>query len=116
MPDNKLSLLSRIWTYRLAGASVTSLGWPYSWTSCCWNIGMRPTKPKVALIVRTFNAQPHLERLLAAIGRQSVVPNRLLAIDLGSTDGTAARLEDFGAEVYAIPPCGFDDNLRGLLG
>lgn len=79
------------------------------------NIRMRSKNSKVALIVKTFNAQPHLDRLLAAIARQSLEPNRFLAIDSGSTDGTPAVLAEFGAEVYTIPANRFDDALHRVL-
>lgn len=58
---------------------------------------------RVALIIPTRNAGPHLDRLLPALAAQTRQPDQFLVVDSSSRDDSAARLAAFGARVHVIP-------------
>jgi rhamnosyltransferase len=57
---------------------------------------------RVGLVVPTLNAGDRWVDFLQSIVQQSLVPNRLLDIDSGSTDHTAAHSRASGFEVVTI--------------
>ncbi len=69
---------------------------------------MSDHKPRLALFLPTYNAGPYLDALLPALKRQTLQPDRFLAIDSSSRDDTAERLRAFGAEVEIIPQAEFN--------
>ena len=58
----------------------------------------------VALIVRCFNEEEHIGRLLTGAKRQSRPPDKIILVDSGSTDATLAIAEAFGVDTVSIPP------------
>ncbi len=52
---------------------------------------------KVDVIIPTLNEEDHIVQCLAALGRQTLRPRRILLVDDGSTDATVARAEAFCA-------------------
>ncbi|MDB6144341.1 MAG: glycosyl transferase [Pseudomonas sp.] len=57
---------------------------------------------RLALIIPTRNAGPHLDRLLPALVSQTLQPDTVLVIDSSSTDDTVSRFQQFGARVQII--------------
>jgi rhamnosyltransferase len=60
-----------------------------------------------SLVVRAFNEERHIGRLLEGIGQQTVRDVELILVDSGSTDATAAIAAHYGAKVVHIPPAEF---------
>lgn len=63
---------------------------------------------RTAVIVPTYWANPHLDALLSALGRQGILPSQVLAIDSSSGDDTVERFKAYGARVHTIPENEFD--------
>lgn len=64
--------------------------------------------PRYRVIIPTYQAGRHLDALLPALQAQSVPPQDVLVIDSSSSDGTAARFQQFGAKVVVIPQSEFN--------
>lgn len=60
-----------------------------------------------SLIVRAFNEERHIGRLLEGVRRQTVQDVEIILVDSGSTDATAAIAARYGAQVVHIPPAEF---------
>ena len=58
----------------------------------------------VALIVRAFNEEAHIGRLLTGVARQTEPPDDVLVVDSGSTDATRSIASAFGARIISIAP------------
>ena len=58
----------------------------------------------VALIVRAFNEEAHIGRLLTGVARQTEPPDDVLVVDSGSTDATRSIASAFGARIVSIAP------------
>ena len=56
----------------------------------------------VAIIIRAFNEEAHIGRLLTGIRKQTEFPDEVILVDSGSTDSTVAIAEAFGATVVSI--------------
>lgn len=75
------------------------------------------TAPLVSIVLPTRNGAATLPAVLDAIARQQVTfPFEVVAIDSGSTDGTADLLRDRVDRVIAIAPRDFDHGLTRNLG
>jgi len=57
-----------------------------------------------SLIIRAYNEEKHLGRLLEGIRHQTLKDVEVILVDSGSTDSTAAIAESFGARVVKIRP------------
>jgi glycosyltransferase involved in cell wall biosynthesis len=57
---------------------------------------------KVSLIATVLNADDHVGAFLASIAAQERVPDEVIVVDGGSTDGTLARLRDAGDAITLI--------------
>jgi len=55
-----------------------------------------------SLIIRCYNEERHLPRLLEAVERQSVQPLEVIVVDSGSTDSTVRIAKEYGARVLHI--------------
>lgn len=58
----------------------------------------------VGIIIRARNEAEHLPRLLAAIAVQSLVPDEIIVVDSGSSDGTDVIAQEFGGRLVRIEP------------
>jgi rhamnosyltransferase len=58
----------------------------------------------VALVVRCFNEEAHIGRLLTGVTRQTVVPDEIVVVDSGSTDATLAIAAAFAVKIVKIAP------------
>jgi len=60
-----------------------------------------------SLVIRAFNEQQHIGRLLEGVRRQTVQDVEIILVDSGSTDATMAIAAQFGARVVHISPAEF---------
>lgn len=58
----------------------------------------------VTLVVRCFNEEAHIGRLLTGVTRQTVVPDEIVVVDSGSTDATLAIASAFPVTIVKIAP------------
>lgn len=61
----------------------------------------------VALIIRCFNEEAHIGRLLTGTVRQSRPPEEIIVVDSGSTDATVAIASAFDVQIVSIEPARF---------
>ncbi len=57
---------------------------------------------QVVLVIPNWNGEGHLRRLFPTIARQTLRPARVMVVDNGSTDGSAAYAREQGAEVLQL--------------
>ncbi len=67
-----------------------------------------PSIENLALVIPTLDAGRHVDRMVAALKAQTLMPSRFLVIDSGSSDDTVARFGDAGAQIHPIPPSELD--------
>lgn len=60
-----------------------------------------------SLVIRAYNEERHIERLLEGVRHQTVRDVEIILVDSGSTDATAAIAAQYGARVVHIPPAEF---------
>jgi rhamnosyltransferase len=65
---------------------------------------MAAIKPKCSIIIRAFNEEEHIGRLLTGIMQQTVQPVEIILVDSGSTDATVAIASRFPVKVVHIRP------------
>lgn len=56
----------------------------------------------VSVLIRAYNEERHIARLLTGIRQQRDVNASVILVDSGSTDATVAIAEQFGASVVHI--------------
>lgn len=59
--------------------------------------------PKVSIIIRSYNEEQHIGRLLHGIELQTVTDREVILVDSGSTDSTVPIAEKYGVRVVHIP-------------
>jgi len=57
---------------------------------------------RCSLVVRAYNEEQHIGRLLEGVRRQTLQDVEIILVDSGSTDMTAAVAEQYGARVVYI--------------
>ena len=62
---------------------------------------------KVSVVIRCFNEEQHIGRLLTGLLKQTVQPQQIILVDSGSTDATLAIASRFPVEIHAIEPDAF---------
>jgi glycosyltransferase involved in cell wall biosynthesis len=60
-----------------------------------------------SVVIRAYNEEAHIGRLLEGIRRQTVGEVEIILVDSGSTDGTPAIAAQYGAKVAHIDPAEF---------
>jgi len=63
--------------------------------------------PRVSIVIRAFNEEKHIGRLLAAIRKQTVRNPEVILVDSGSTDKTLAIARPYRVRVVHIKPKDF---------
>lgn len=58
----------------------------------------------LALVIRCFNEEAHIGRLLTGVSRQTVVPDEIVLVDSGSTDATLAIAASFPVTIVNVDP------------
>ena len=59
-------------------------------------------RPTVSAVIRSFNEERGLPRLLHGLSRQTYPPSEVILVDSGSTDSTVLIAEQFGCKVVHI--------------
>ena len=62
------------------------------------------TRPSTSVIIRCFNEERHIGRLLSGLMRQELPPEQIIVVDSGSTDATLAIASRFPVEIRTIEP------------
>ena len=57
---------------------------------------------KTSIVIRSYNEDEHIERLLLGISSQSVRPHEVILVDSGSTDGTIEIARRYGTKIVSI--------------
>lgn len=68
---------------------------------------MGPGSPKCSVVIRSFNEEKHIARLLTGILRQSIKDVEIILVDSGSTDATTAIASRYPVKVVSIDPAEF---------
>ena len=61
-------------------------------------------KPNCSVVIRAYNEQAHLGRLLDGIAHQTIKNIQIIVVDSGSTDRTVQIAQEYNAEVVSINP------------
>ncbi|HUQ42945.1 MAG TPA: glycosyltransferase family 2 protein [Candidatus Limnocylindria bacterium] len=59
---------------------------------------------RTSVIIRCFNEERHIGRLLSGLVRQTQPPDQIVVVDSGSTDATLAIARRFPVEIHTIEP------------
>jgi len=62
---------------------------------------------KCSVIIRAYNEEKHIGRLLEGIQQQALKDVEIILVDSGSTDGTVSIAESFAARIVRIPSAEF---------
>ena len=62
------------------------------------------TSAGTSIVIRCFNEERHIGRLLSGITRQTHSPKQIILVDSGSTDATLAIASRFPVEIHTIAP------------
>src|SRR4051812_7090978 len=63
--------------------------------------------PTISVVIRTFNEERHIGRLLVGLKRQSVKPDEIVLVDSGSTDATRFIARPHVSKLVEISPAEF---------
>lgn len=63
--------------------------------------------PFCSIVIRAYNEEQHIGRLLAGIQQQNVRDVQIILVDSGSTDATVSIAQRYGAEIVRIRPQDF---------
>ncbi len=63
--------------------------------------------PKLSIIIRSYNEEQHIGRLLHGIEMQRLPAHEVILVDSGSTDSTVPIAEKYGVRVVHIPKAEF---------
>lgn len=59
--------------------------------------------PKISIVIRSYNEEQHIGRLLHGIEMQRIRDYEVILVDSGSTDSTVPIAEKYGARIVHIP-------------
>ncbi len=60
-----------------------------------------------SIVIRAYNEEKHIGRLLEGIKQQTLKDVEIILVDSGSTDATVSIAESFGARIVRIPSAEF---------
>jgi rhamnosyltransferase len=60
--------------------------------------------PRCSVVIRAFNEEEHVGRLLSGILEQNLQPTEILLVDSGSTDATLSIASRFPVQVFSVRP------------
>ncbi len=61
-------------------------------------------KPVCSIVIRAYNEEQHIGRLLTGIGHQTIRDVQVILVDSGSQDATVQIAKDYGVKIVNIPP------------
>ncbi len=62
---------------------------------------------RCSLVIRAFNEEAHIGRLLEGVSRQTLRDVQVILVNSGSTDSTVAIASRYGAKIVHIDPLEF---------
>ena len=62
------------------------------------------SRHKISVVVRCFNEEQHIGRLLTGVLKQTLRPHQIILVDSGSTDATLDIASRFPVEIHTIEP------------
>ncbi len=62
------------------------------------------TNPTTSIVIRSFNEEQHIGRLLIGLLEQTTKPSQIILVDSGSTDATVSIASQFPVEIHTIEP------------
>jgi glycosyltransferase involved in cell wall biosynthesis len=65
---------------------------------------MNQGAPKCSIVIRSYNEEKHIGRLLTGILKQSVKDLEIILVDSGSTDATTAIASRYPVRIISIDP------------
>jgi rhamnosyltransferase len=68
------------------------------------NLSIMVNRPVCSIIIRAYNEEVHIRRLLTGITEQTIKNVQIILVDSGSTDRTIEQTNGFPVEVVHIPP------------
>lgn len=60
--------------------------------------------PKISLVIRCYNEEEHIGRLLSGIIQQTITDREIIVVDSGSTDATVAIASRYPVNIISIKP------------
>lgn len=66
------------------------------------SVGLGETVLKISVVIRAYNEEAHIERLMLGIAAQGLQPVEVILVDSGSDDGTVEIARRFGAKIVSI--------------
>jgi rhamnosyltransferase len=60
--------------------------------------------PQISVVIRCFNEEQHIGRLLSGLAKQSVLPSQIVVVDSGSSDATVDIASRFPVDLLSIEP------------
>ena len=66
-----------------------------------------PTEPRCSIVIRAYNEEKHIGRLLTGILHQTMREVEIILVDSGSTDATPSIAGRFPVNILHIPPAEF---------
>ena len=63
--------------------------------------------PRISALIRCFNEEQHIGRLLTGLLKQTRQPDQIIVVDSGSTDATLAIAARFPVDIHSINPQAF---------
>ena len=65
---------------------------------------MADRQPECSLVIRAFNEEKHIGKLLEGVARQTIQDVQIILVDSGSTDATLAIASHYPVEIVQIQP------------
>src|SRR3972149_9388747 len=83
-----------------------------SWIRRAWPIlgaqaRTESMRPRCSIVVRAFNEEQHIGKLLTGISQQSLKELEVIVVDSGSTDATVAIASHYPTPLLSIAPEAF---------
>lgn len=64
-------------------------------------------KPRCSIVIRAYNEEKHIRKLLTGIDKQTVTDREVILVDSGSSDGTLEIAKDYSVNIVSIDPKNF---------
>lgn len=65
---------------------------------------MKATNPSCSIVIRSYNEERHIGRLLSGIAQQTITDVEIILVDSGSTDATVSVASQFPVKILSISP------------
>lgn len=86
----------------MAGAGFSKWFWGKRTADLTGNKGKTVTMKRVSVVIRCYNEEDHIGRLLEGIGEQSIYDIETIVVDSGSTDATLSIASGYPVQIISI--------------